>query len=743
MAPRTSSRLAVRAKLRVAPKIRKASSANSSNTPPDEEAQRPQKRLKTRHVSATDAGPSSSSSTLHHGHLAEQKKGQTAISMLNVAKCDSGVLTKRDRATSKGKKRNRVDMFTKLPLDVLLEIFQYLHPLSLLHVSYTSKVMRSMLTADYATLVWKMTYATNIQPNYFAHNESSKYPPECPSGVDIRHYTSVLFGETCLFCTHPNATVVHWGALTRLCEKCASENFIDAYDLEDDAFEISRLCWFSGIGGDVGLGISGRGISGRGISGRGISGEDFLGTLVLKHDLESQRRALQICADDDARDRYSAMQYSLRRQIDTNFTRPLKLWGDLHERERRASIFERVRWLEIKLTAEGYTYDDFGKWRYKFRNLPLIQNRLPLNDDGWNRIKYKAVQIFECERQNGRENAMITKYKERLSFVDDQVKQALKTSPKPWIYPTSSTLAKSGRISCVIKSIEGNNDDREIKAKLSTDAGLNIPNLLNIWRIEADKFLARLLTGKTTVATNADEDVDCTPLMLATAFFKCRFCTDPISYPRILMHKCLRTRRKIISSGKADAKDEAPAAFDSNEYEPHKVHGVRTITEEGVWHRMPMWSGPTWDEARQFISVDETAVKSAKVITRACGEDPGSVTAQAMKDRKVWLECRRCGLHKSKGTAAASCPRHIMTWNMAILHDVSVHPDNISWRSWSLVASPSNLALAEARESKFSSSTAAGHLIRKHKITDLTALEDHVYMQLDIPMKAYSCVVKI
>ncbi|KAF9484130.1 hypothetical protein BDN70DRAFT_917980 [Pholiota conissans] len=713
MAPPTPSHLIRQAKSRVESKRRQAPSTHPGNSIPsdDKGAPHPQKRRKSGHTSSASDSVNSSSALFRATQPHYESKGQQQ--RCKAADCEG--LVQYDGAQSKGEKvEELIDRFTELPLDVLFEIFKYLHPFTLLNISYTSKAMRFMLTAGYSTLIWKTAYAKNVHPNYFGHHH--KYPPECPPGVDIRHYTSVVFGETCLFCGRSKATTVHWGALTRLCDKCANRKcvnyfnvhhrgfLIDTSCIDDKAYEISKLCWLS-----------------------------IPSSRITNPPGPSEKR--------------------VRKNM--TFTQPLVSWGDMHLRERNASPQERTKWLKDRLTKEGYKHRDLERMLCNLQNLPLTQASILLNDDGWDIIKNKARAIFETERQRKRRDSMINIYRQRLSFIKDLVKETLKDEPKPWIRPSTSTLAKMEPILSIIKTIKGNDDEDVTKARLVSGAADFIPDFLRAWRSEADEFLCHLLIGKATAATSVDKTVDSTaPLKLATTFFKCRFCTNPISYPRILMHKCLRTGRKITPP------DGEEAPIDSDEDKPEHFHGVPNVTEKEVWNKMSRWASPTWHETLQFISVDEAAMKSAKAITETCVEDPDTVTAEAMKDRKVWLECKRCSLPQVKGKARS---REIMNRNMAILHDISVHPDDISTQGWSLVTSSPYLAIVEAQEASTfirrkkemshercrhcdavmqTPSDAVSHLIRKHKVT-LAALQDHLYTHLDTPMEAFACVVKI
>ncbi|KAF9484124.1 hypothetical protein BDN70DRAFT_873013 [Pholiota conissans] len=782
MPPRMSSRLVGKSKLRVASQRREAPSGHP-NEQSNDHTKRPTKRQKTRHTphprsTGSDAATPSSSVQPNDAIYREQRSREASCTTNAVL--DSVPTEHDDNLTKKTKKVRRVVLrFAGLPLDTVLEICGYLPPMDLLNMSYASKELRSILTADYTATLWKKAYTMNLQPVYFGN---VKYPPECPCGVDIRHYTAVLFGRTCLFCSGPEADVVHWGALTRLCKTCAPKQLMAPINRSgDESGRILEICWFTG------------GARGRLLGPNTLFVSGNHSQFVLRKNFERQTHAWRSCIDSKARAHYKEKQLA-KKKANESVIRRLADWASYLILERTASLAVRAQWLEKKLEEEGYAGEDLGKWLRNLKDLPLIQKQLPLNNDGWDLIKVKARSIFESEKQKRRQSIMINTYRKRLSAINDLVKKILKSHPRPWVSPPSSTLAKSEHFSVAIEAIEGNDNLAVIKAKLSTETAPHIPDLLAAWRTEADDYLARILAGETTSAATAGEDASRNSLELATTFFECEFCTDPISYPRILVHQCLRNQRKIPSPDGEDAEDDNETLVDVSDLEPHKVHGVATVTEAGVWHRMSRWSSPTWNEARQFISVDEMAVESAKALIRTCGEDPDTVTAQAMGDRKAWFECKRCSVkpkedeekedeekeeekeegdekddegkeekEEREGEEDGRPSRKLMNWSMAILHDVSVHPDDISSESWKPVTSPSDLELVAAQEAKFFHKTggksyercrhcdytaqtkaeATSHLMRRHKIATMTNLQEHFYVKLDAPMKAYSRVIKV
>ncbi|KAF9484131.1 hypothetical protein BDN70DRAFT_873027 [Pholiota conissans] len=596
--------------------------------------------------------------------------------------------------------------------------------------------MRNFLTAEYTTFVWKRAYVTNLLPisHIFGNAE---YPPECPPGVDIRHYTSVLFGETCMCCAAPKAHIVHCSALTRLCKSCAKVHLVPLYHVPYN--EIMSLC---------------RQCPSYNSNDRYDS---YSSNCIFREEFETRKSAMRRLRGK-ARTNYSAAELAKRKQESITISQ-LLAWGIGLKNEKRPLDYHRVKWGRDRLDAEGYPherYAEIAKHFFVAGRKSGIRGSFPFNDDGWDMIKDKVLPALESERQRRRRSYILNTFRGRIEYVYDLLEETLKAERKPWIHPSLSTVATSEPFSSTIRDNvriadeDGDNEEDEEEDEDSTAkealSGLAdfVPGVLIKWRDEADQYLLNLLLEAPESAIDlAGGQMDRTPLELATTFFKCQFCAELISYPRILVHGCLKKRRHISSVDDIDV-----------DVEP-RVHGVPTVTEESTWHTISSWSGPTWIEAKQFISAHEAAANSARTILQDCAEDPDVVTFESMKDRDLLLECMCCA------SPEAGAPRHIMNWDMAILHDISVHHDDsdkIYSQRWSPVTSSSDRALVEARlnakrsrkpptksyercrhcDATVRVTTAANHLRRKHDIVSPASLQDHVYVLLDAPMKAYS-----
>ncbi|KAF8186417.1 hypothetical protein BJ912DRAFT_1043145 [Pholiota molesta] len=468
--------------------------------------------------------------------------------------------------------------------------------MDLLNLSYTAKELRSILTAEYTSSIWKKSY-TNVMPVY------GELPPKCPPCVDIRHYTSVVFGRNCLFCAGPDATIVHSSALTRLCNTCArnelwltpSNYYISkrfAVTERNISPDISRLCWCSQISNDT----------------------LKSGYYFLKREYGRHASAIQECVNEEAQDHYvTVLRANKRENFYASSEDQLDRWCNAVLRQKaeelRLILEERRRSIRMKLEEEGYT----NLCGYDIEILPGVKKAAPLTDK---------------------------------EFLESQPDHGFMRLYLPLQIGTLCERRARYRI----------NEDRALVKERLSELADHIPALLTTCRAEFDRFLVGLLLGDEKRITHVDgKDFDRTPLELATTFFKCHRCIeiDPISYPRILMHECLRKRKPTHPDALID---EEP---------PVESYGVPIVTAQRVWNRMSSCHSPS------------------------LREDPKAFTAAALKERDVRLS-----------RAGVGCSRHIMSWNMAILHDISEHPNDISTQGWSLVTAEDDLARAKKFEDK-------------------------------------------
>jgi len=280
---------------------------------------------------------------------------------------------------------------------------------------------------------------------------------------------------------------------------------------------------------------------------------------------------------------------------------------------------------------------------------------------------------MEYRRQEMLEAKITLALRLRLYALDHTVMTTMEAISNPPIVPPTSYIAKLEPFQTLFKTLP-------LEEKVSHEhwSGLvvhsTIPRMTEAWRHEADLFLLGILST-TRTPMNPDAMIDRAPLELATTFFKCNWCTEPITYPRILMHGHLRNRRckdadeEENEDGEERRKEnesdenEAVEIADDNDHQPLDVTR-NEVTVDTVWNKMSSWFVSGWNEGNDEIFVDEEATNFAKRIVRVCGEDPNTTTFSRMKELNSRLECVRCTA-KSKNKTRK---RLVMNWTTAVSH---------------------------------------------------------------------------
>lgn len=192
--------------------------------------------------------------------------------------------------------------------------------------------------------------------------------------------------------------------------------------------------------------------------------------------------------------------------------------------------------------------------------------------------------------------------------------------------------------------------------------------LIAAWKAHSDDYLIGLMPADSS-RKGKRKKLDSSALNLATTFFKCHFCTEPISYPRVLMHHCLHnnTMNSDELKGDGDILDEEtdedvepviPMKSRSREPRP-----PRTITVQTLWETIPTFTPTGFRPGQPGITFDEESYTLSRKIVKACGQDPNTATHEVMEMNNARLECETCRKAREGGKGRA----HVaMRWLMAV-----------------------------------------------------------------------------
>lgn len=241
----------------------------------------------------------------------------------------------------------------------------------------------------------------------------------------------------------------------------------------------------------------------------------------------------------------------------------------------------------------------------------------------------------------------------------------------PFIMPPVSQIASSEPVYSVFKSAPTRDlsmeDFRGLKAQIF--------EFIMSWKEETDQLLASLLPcvskGKKKVYTSQIE--------LATTFFICHQCAEPIAYPRILVHKCLiRTSARESHVGDKDGSEEVEEIAGNDLVQdkeadlprrrrqpPRQPKPPKEITLDTELPSLAEVYNTGIQDNMGWVKFNHDAYGTAREIIKACGEDPDIITSAEMQRKDVRIECLRC-CRDPQDETRRSATRLVMTWTMAV-----------------------------------------------------------------------------
>ena len=173
---------------------------------------------------------------------------------------------------------------------------------------------------------------------------------------------------------------------------------------------------------------------------------------------------------------------------------------------------------------------------------------------------------------------------------------------------------------CDMRDVKSIIQDTPVEVTVTKDSFAEVearlPRLCDEWRSAKDQELVSMMQtagveGCIKIEEGEEDEVDVSCLDLATTWFLCRDCTEPISYPRVLAH------------GHAIAIDYRNRRGD----EPEMLIGLNC---------------DLWNRNGDRISFHQPAHEAARMIVQACGLDPDLTTADVMNGIDPILECTAC-----------------------------------------------------------------------------------------------------
>lgn len=169
-----------------------------------------------------------------------------------------------------------------------------------------------------------------------------------------------------------------------------------------------------------------------------------------------------------------------------------------------------------------------------------------------------------------------------------------------------------------------------------------------VWQKQCADFLLNLVPA---VVRGSSPSFDPSRVLeLAIVFFRCKWCHDSISYPRILAHSCLRERH----SRPSPLLLQSMVHYSENQRSAEPSACVAN-TNEQCWNH----------DKKQVIFAQDTC-DIAKSVILALGDDPNTATAYMLNSQSQRVECLSCADDPTCST---------MNWSGAVsgLHSMVIH----------------------------------------------------------------------
>ncbi|KIO26849.1 hypothetical protein M407DRAFT_23908 [Tulasnella calospora MUT 4182] len=540
------------------------------------------------------------------------------------------------------------DIFSTLPLDVVHEVLGHLHPLDLLHLARTNKVLRFYLMSKcLSSSTWKKAREAVVPA-----------VPQCPKDQSEPQWAALLFTQECTRCGTAQVRKIEWTLRLRGCKPCFVNNFFFSQGVASTFPDIENVNTVLEL-----------------IPYARTSGYR---PLMRFYFLDHVKKMAKIIEDyslridaavegargefDEFVDRKKA---EVTEQVESGKT--LKKWAQEAARMRRVIndeiIKERKQAMIAKLTGLGYDMLDV---RAAARDNPyngtmVFRVPRPLSDAEWERVRPSAEMMVQ-KRKNDRlqkEMMIIQQNRQRVALLRyADFKKAYNASPDR-LLPEGAFILGLPIITQIIQS-----DGDDIDPTIFDEAFKDLPALIDEWRRVRRVDLARMILEAQGGSDDAEEDLDAAEregiLHLATSIF-------------------------VSCAGLKGLRSDAPS-----------VHWLETIHERKcvchVFHSTSLnvrdGSKPKYDSLRCIEAVPDW-VALAKELVQAAGLDPRTATVKDMDDCNARFWCKDCSWAKWKGNVARN-------WRNCIAH-IGFHGKPSSCQGYRIL-SADDRAVIEAKE---------------------------------------------
>ncbi|RXW17697.1 hypothetical protein EST38_g8151 [Candolleomyces aberdarensis] len=409
----------------------------------------------------------------------------------------------------------------EMPLDVLLEfcdnqIFSHLEPADLIHLSRTTKALRSVMMNRSSRSIWTQALA------------SIPGLPPCPDDLIEAKYANLMFTDYCHECLanaddDPSLLLLMFmEARTQLCHKCAPLKFKTARAFSSSFSKIKSLVpmtkeKFSKYG-------------------QGWSTEkyhvDIGNELIVEYDYIAQEEREQWLQEQSAK-RKAISEHAEACEIffQARLMRDEQLIASLHSK-RRDQIIERLK--ELGLNEEVC----YPEVRDELKKHHLVSSRYKqaISDEEWEDIEPEVLEWVE--QQTAKHD-----FKQEVFYVERRVKEwfipiyaEFMASRLPQVQTVHPTLLEISSLEEFRAALEDTPLNENPSPEVTQAAIAQLPEFVDRWRQTHDDALLKLIKQS---HPSKHQGISRDTLFHAVTSFECESChAKGLLYPDVFTHPC-------------------------------------------------------------------------------------------------------------------------------------------------------------------------------------------------------------
>ncbi|KAH9920183.1 hypothetical protein B0H21DRAFT_767734 [Amylocystis lapponica] len=407
------------------------------------------------------------------------------------------------RRTLRGKRGGLANM-PDMPMDILLEIFSYLHPRDLLNLARTSKDFRKYLMSREFAFLWKVV------------RKSIDDFPDCPSYLSEPAYANLAFFPHCHSCLKGNIKTVLWALCARYCNNCLqskTSRYSNGFPSYPQNLHISTLVLY-------------------------LRANRF--HVYLKDEVNSVVEKLRAVAGDPVKERLYIAERNALVQEKLKHSEQCSLWFK-SKSSSRAKELQAIR--DDRFAAAGWGEELEYMKREKYRNfLPenaaisaQIRVPKPLNDRAWSKMHHElTVQMEDVRKERlreEREKIFRVRFNALAQFVYHETYSKTACTANTDSLPRAVDFAYMQEFRDILDSPSSVTVTIE-----SFDVLRNsFTTLTARWQADVKAEFTSLVSEYLDVPDGSDV------LGLAVAVFGCNGCQQSgFRYPAVVAHTCFR-----------------------------------------------------------------------------------------------------------------------------------------------------------------------------------------------------------